>query len=176
MRHVQGGCRRFGADRFQGRGGFAARDAEQDDLVARIRQFHLGAQHVHAELFQHRRLNVGGELEQDVAIVAPDQKIGEQAAFRIAEAAAFCAIAREMLHVVGQEVVQESRRILAAGADQRELGQWRHDGGRGGGLEFRLRVAEILRLTRFEAGAAFAEEILPVHAGVLCTVEGGGLL
>jgi hypothetical protein len=68
--------------------GPAAGNAQQDDIAACIGELHLRPEDVHTEFLEHRRLDIGRELEEIVVIFPPNQEVGEETAFRAAKAAA----------------------------------------------------------------------------------------
>ncbi len=64
-----------------------------------------------------------------VVAFAPDQEVGQQAALGRAEAGAAEAVGGEVLHVIGQQVVEEVGGVLAIGANHAHIPEGSDDGG-----------------------------------------------
>ena len=86
---------------------------------------HFGAQHEHAQAFDHGFGEVGGEHQQEFAAGVGNNHIGDDAAFGgvVGGVAGFAF--GEGFDVVGELAVQEGGAVVAGGADDGEKGQKR---------------------------------------------------
>ena len=99
------------------------RQPQRNDFVACIGDFHLGAQHVHAEFFAHRFTQDARQLQHVIVAIAPDQHGRLHAPFRTVQAAELRAGGANLMNVVAQHILQESLRVLAGNAQRAELVQ-----------------------------------------------------
>jgi hypothetical protein len=77
-------------------------------------------------------VDVGGHRQQVVAALAPHQHAGQHAALGAVEAGELGLVGAQLLHVVGEQVVQEGAGVLAGGADRAEVFEGHHNGALGG--------------------------------------------
>ncbi len=128
LAHVLGGER--GAGRLRDRRGLRAGEPDQRGVGAGVGELDLAAQHVHRELLQEGRQDVGRERERMAAFLGPHQEARDHAALGRIEAVPGRGVGLHVLDVVRHQVVQEGGGVRALRADRAEV-QQRHRDGRG---------------------------------------------
>ena len=121
--------RRDGQARSFEEGLGAGGNARHDDVAARAREGHVGAEHVHAQALEEGGRNSLRDEHHDVVAVHPDAERGEKAALRgaVARIADFVGEARDGVRKLA---VQERDGVLARDAHQTVFGDAAAGGGR----------------------------------------------